>query len=94
MFCTTNKKDWARKELHELKQGKLPTDDFIVKWEALYLQAEVDDLHIVELLERNTVPGTISRIFQECKWMEDLIDYLKEIWRVGSARENLNFIMD
>ena len=27
---TTNKKDWARKELRELKQGKLTTDDFIV----------------------------------------------------------------
>ena len=25
--------------------------------------------------------------------MDDPIDYLKEIWRVGSARESLNFIM-
>ena len=31
LFRTTNKKDWARKELHELKQGKLATNDFIVK---------------------------------------------------------------
>ena len=31
LFCTTNKKDWARKELCKLKQGKLATDDFIVK---------------------------------------------------------------
>ena len=90
LFHTTNKKDWARKEL---KQGKLATDDFIIKWEALYLQAEIDDLHVVELLEKNTVPGTIARIFQEGKWMEDLIDYLKEIWRVSSARESLDFIM-
>ena len=89
----TNKKDWARKELHELKQGKLPTDDFIMKWKALYLQVEVDDLHMVELLEQNTAPGTIARIFQEGKQMEDLIDYLKEIRRVSSARESLNFIM-
>ena len=93
LFCTTNKKDWTRKELCELKQGKLPTDDFIIKWEAPYLQAEVDDSHMVELLERNTAPGTIARIFQEDKWMEDLIDYLKEIWRVSSARESLDFIM-
>ena len=93
LFCTTNKKNWARKELCELKQGKLSMDDFIVKWEALYLQVEVDDLHVVELLERNTVPGMIARIFQEGKWMEDLIDYLKEIWRIGSVRESLNFIM-
>ena len=93
LFHTTNKKDWARKELRELKQGKLAIDDFIVKWEALYLQAEIDDLHTVELLEKNTAPGTIARIFQEGKWMEDLIDYLKEIQRVGSARESLNFIM-
>ena len=63
LFCTTNRKSWARKELHELKQEKLPMDDFIVKWEALYLQAEVDDSHAVELLERNTVSGTIARIF-------------------------------
>ena len=93
MFCTTNKKDWARKELCELKQGKLATDDFIVKWEALYLQAEIDDSHAVELLEKNIVPGTIARIFQEGKQMEDLIDYLKEIQRVSSARESLDFIM-
>ena len=93
LFCMTNKKDWARKELHELKQGKLPTDDFIMKWKALYLQVEVDDLHMVELLEQNTTPGTIARIFQEGKQMEDLIDYLKEIRRVSSARESLNFIM-
>ena len=93
LFCTINKKGWACKELHELKQGKLPTDDFIMKWEALYLQAEVYDLHVVELLEWNTVPGTIARIFQEGKWMEDLIDYLKEIRTVGLARESLDFIM-
>ena len=67
LFHTTNKKDWARKELRELKQGKLLMDDFIVKWEALYLQVEVDNLHTVELLERNTTPGTIARIFQEDK---------------------------
>ena len=93
LFCTTNKKDWARKELCELKQGKLATDDVIIKWEALYLQAEIDDSHTVELLEKNTTPDTIARIFQEGKWMEDLINYLKEIQRVGSARESLNFIM-
>ena len=51
LFCTTNKKDWARKELYKLKQEKLPMDDFIVKWEVLYLQAEVDDSLMVELLE-------------------------------------------
>ena len=44
---------------------------------ALYLQAEVNDSHAVELLERNTTPGMIARIIQEGKWMEDLIDYLK-----------------
>ena len=93
LFRTTNKKDWARKELRELKQGKLATDNFIVKWETLYLQAEIDDSHVVELLEKNTTPGTIARIFQEGKWMEDPIDYLKEIRRVGSARERVNFIM-
>ena len=90
LFHTTNKKNWARKELCELKQ---PTDDFIVKWEALYLQVEVDDSHAVELLERNTTPGTIARIFQEGKRMDDPIDYLKEIQRVGSARDSLDFIM-
>ena len=93
LFHTTNKKDWARKELRELKQGKLATDNFIVKWEALYLQAEIDNSHVVELLEKNTAPDTIAWIFQEGKWMEDLIDYLKEIQRVGSARESLDFIM-
>ena len=93
LFCTTNKKDWARKELHELKQEKTPTNDFIVKWEALYLQVEVDKSHVVELLERNTAPGMIARIFQEGKWMEDPLEYLKEIRRVGSARESLHFIL-
>ena len=50
-----------------LFRSKLLMDDFIVKWEALYLQVEVDNLHTVELLERNTTPGTIARIFQEDK---------------------------
>ena len=68
-------------------------DNFIVKWKALYLQAEVDDSHTVKSLERNTAPGTIARIFQEGKQMEDPIDYIKEIWRVGLARESLDFIM-
>ena len=67
LFRTTNKKDWARKELCELKQGKLATDNFIIKWEALYLQVERDNSHTVELLEKNTVPDTIARIFQEGK---------------------------
>ena len=64
-----------------------------MKWEALYLQAEIDDSHMVELLEKNTVPGTIARIFQEGKQMDDPIDYLKEIRRVGSARDSLDFII-
>ena len=93
LFYITNKKNWARKELCELKQGKLPIDNFIVKWEALYLQAEVDDWHVIGLLERNTAPGTIARIFQEGKQMKDPLDYLKEIQRVSSARESLDFIM-
>ena len=93
LFHTINKKDWAHKELQELKQGKLPTNDFIVKWEALHLQVKVDNLRTVELLERNTTPGMIARIFQEGKWMKDPIDHLKEIWRVGLARESLDFIM-
>ena len=93
LFHTTNKRDWARKELRKLKQGKTPTDDFIMKWEALYLQAEVDNSHAVKLLERNTTPGTIARIFQEGKRMEDPLEYLKEIRRVGSARESLDFIL-
>ena len=93
LFCTTNKKDWARKELHKLKQGKLPTDNFIVKWEALYLQGEIDDSHAVKLLERNTAPGMIARIFQGGKQMDNPINYLKEIQRVSSARESLDFIM-
>ena len=94
LFYMINKKDWAWKELHELKQGKLPTDNFIMKWKALYLQVEVDDLHVVKLLEQNTMPGTIPRIFQEGKWMDDPIDYLKEIQRVSLARESLDFIID
>ena len=94
LFCTTNKKNWTRKKLCELKQGKTPTNDFIMKWEALYLQAEVNNSHMVELLERNTVPGMIARIFQEGKWMEDPLEYLKEIRRVSSARESLEFILD
>ena len=65
-FHTTNKKDWARKELHELKQGKLATDNFIVKWEALYLQVEIDDSHVVELLERTPhlvpLPGYFKKV--------------------------------
>ena len=93
LFCTTNKQDWARKELCKLKQGKTPTDAFIVKWEALYVQAEVDNSHVVELLECNTVPGTIAKIFQEGKRMEDPLEYLKEIRRVSSARESLDFIL-
>ena len=93
LFHIINKKDWARKERYELKQGKIPTDDFIIKWEALYLQADIDDSHMVELLERNTTPGTITRIFQEEKWQDDPLQYFKEIRRVGSARESLDFIM-
>ena len=49
--------------------------------------------HAVKLLERNTTPGKIARILQEGKQMVDPIDYLKEIWRVGLARESLDFIM-
>ena len=82
-----------KKKLQELKQGKLPTNDFIIKWKALYLQVEVDNSHAVELLEKNITPGIIARIFQEEKQMEDPIDYLKKIRRVGFAKESLDFIM-
>ena len=76
LFYTTNKKDWTRKELCELKQEKILTDDFIVKWEALYLQADINNSYMVELLERNTMPGTITRIFQEGKCYDSLFSLL------------------
>ena len=47
----------------------------------------------MELFKWNTTPGIIARIFQEEKQQENLLDYLKEIRRVSSARESLNFIM-
>ena len=79
LFHMTNKKDWARKELCELKQEKLPTNDFIMKWEAFYLQVEVNNSHTVELLEWNTawhncqnlprreVDGGFNRLLQRNK---------------------------
>ena len=85
--------DWTRKELYKLKQGKLHTDDFIIKWKALYFQVKVDNSHAVELLKRNTTPGMITKIFQEGKQKENSIQYLNKIKRVGFARESLNFIM-
>ena len=43
----------------------MSTNTYIVKWKALYLQADIDNLHACELLEKNTAPGTIARLFQE-----------------------------
>ena len=39
LFRSTNQQDWAKEQLRKYYQGVSPTDDFIIKWEAMYQQA-------------------------------------------------------
>ena len=77
--------------LHHEVEGPVPSSRgrWLIHWFLAFIL-----IIFIKLLEQNTAPGMIARIFQEEKQMEDLIDYFKEIWRVSSARESLDFIMD
>nr|WP_205127004.1 hypothetical protein [Oceanobacillus profundus] len=93
LFRTTNQVDWARSQLRSLVQGKMSTDDYIVKYEALYQQAAIDESHAISILETNTRRSIIAQIFREDKRSPVLFTYLKEIRRVGAAQEALDFVM-
>ena len=89
LFHSMNQQDWAKEQHKKYYQDTSPTNDFIIKWEAMYQQAGIDDLHAVDLLEKNVHGSIITQIFREGKWNPA---YLAEIHTIGMAQESLDFI--
>ena len=52
----------AKRKIETFKQGKKNTTDFIIKFEALAMKADTDELHAIFLLKKNVRHNIIKTI--------------------------------
>ena len=53
LFRPANQKDWARKKLRELKQGRMTIDEWIIKFQTYSQAAQLDQGQLVDIIEQN-----------------------------------------
>jgi len=61
-FSNKSKAADAEWKIEMFKQGKQNTADFIIKFEALAMKADTDELHAIFLLKKNTRQDIIKTI--------------------------------
>ena len=52
-FRPANQKDWARKKLRELKQGRMTINEWIIKFQTYSQAAQLDQGQLVDIIEQN-----------------------------------------
>ena len=83
LFRPANQKDWARKKLRELKQGRMMIDEWIIKFQIYSQAAQLDQGQLVDIIEQNIDPSIIQKIIKEDTRPTDLADYLTKVWNIG-----------
>ena len=53
LFQPANQKDWARKKLRELKQGRMTIDEWIIKFQTYSQAAQFDQGQLINIIEQN-----------------------------------------
>ena len=59
LFRPANQKDWARKKLRELKQGRMPIDEWIIKFQTYSQSAQLNPGQLIDILKQNIDPSII-----------------------------------
>ena len=79
LFRPANQKDWALKKLRELKQGRMPIDEWIIKFQTYSQSAQLNPGQLIDIIEQNIDPSIIWKIIEEDIRPTDLADYLTKI---------------
>ena len=65
LFRAANQKDWARKKLRELKQGRMTIDEWIIKFQTYSHTAQFDQGQLIDIIEQNIDSSIIQKIIEE-----------------------------
>ena len=87
LFRPANQKDWARKKLRELKQGRTPIDEWIIKFQTYSQSAQLDQGQLVDIIEQNIDPSIIWKIIEEDTCPTDPAIYLEKVRTIGQKRQ-------
>ena len=92
LFRPANQKDWARKKLRELKQGRMPIDEWIIKFQTYSQSAQLNQGQLVDIIEQNIDPSIIRKIIEEDTHPTDLAIYLDKVQKIGQKRQLTRFL--
>ena len=83
LFHPANQKDWARKKLRELKQGRMTINEWIIKFQTYSQATQLNQGQLVDIIEQNIDLSIIRKIIKEDTCPMDLADYLTKVWNIG-----------
>ena len=92
LFWPANQKDSARKKLRELKQGRIPIDEWIIKFKTYSQLAQLNGAQLIDIIEQNIDPTIIRKIIKEDTRPTDLADYLTKIRNIGQKQQLTQFL--
>ena len=65
LFRPANQKDWARKKLRELKQGRMTIDEWIIKFQTYSQATQFNQGQLINIIEQNIDSSIIRKIIEE-----------------------------
>ena len=92
LFHPANQKDWARKKLRKLKQGRMTIDEWIIKFQTYSQAAQLDQGQLVNIIEQNIDPSIIQKIIEEDTHPTDPANYLTKVQNIGQKRQLTRFL--
>ena len=92
LFHPAHQKNWARKKLRELKQGRMMIDEWIIKFQTYSQATQLDQGQLVDIIEQNIDPFIICKIIEEDTCPKDPADYLTKVWNIGQKRQLTQFL--
>ena len=87
LFRPANQKDWAQKKLRELKQGRMPIDEWIIKFQTYSQSAQLDQGQLVDIIEQNINPSIIWKFIEEDTHPTNPANYLDKVRKIGQKRQ-------
>ena len=59
LFRPANQKDWAWKKLRELKQGRMPIDEWIIKFQTYSQSAQLNSGQLIDIVTRSVEQASV-----------------------------------
>ena len=92
LFQPANQKNWAQKKLRDLKQGRMPIDEWIIKLQTYSQFTQLNPGQLIDIIEQNINPSIIWKIIEEDTRPTDLANYLTKVWNIGQKRQLTQFL--